>query len=1456
MENTFQINPNQVKNKLIGNYLKLQSIENLCVNISKSSGNSPQKIEGNIKGQWLLSGTKQTLKKIEVCFDLIKDPNTQENQIQFNSIKANLNTLSLEASLQENEPLIFKTIEGDPSLFFKAFSDTLDAKDVISTLGLNQPQSLHIILLNRSEKITSRYVWKQTLNLLQYNPTGLILNNVESIMQVESIPDKDDYVYDTWKYSISGEVVWKKEGKDDIIIDGMLSFDPYGRAYMSLIKYDEGFISFEEMAENMGLITKEQSADLKRYLPILNDMGIHSLSITTDLHNKKIEKVSLSAMMAIEDEEFEFIFNYPDLSVEARLVPETPIQLYSFFKKLDPNLAPHNARITVLDLMLQVKPLQLSCGISIEDPWAFHLGNTPILLENVSLQIQKNEAGFTGAAETALKFANTEFLLFCTYDNGWFFEATESASSEIPLTHLITELAQLFHFNLPFHIPDVTVKSLDLSFHTGTHNFHLSGEIEINLFQEVYPNDGKDRSSKNSGIGPIQEGKLQIEIDLTKNTDTGKHDFIMNLSGSATIGGNELTLSAQDIGRKDWEFTLDWQKEENGAGFDLMSIVHLFDKAVNTPEDFKDKLVNNKLLVDQLHMHYEHGVDKSEKETGRPSAFNVSVKLDENDSDLGLILAGNKVDEKWDFLFGGYYEKKEDVPKFKDHKIDFDIESIWFLVNTADEKGGQWPPLPDNFPHSLSQHELKKGVMVAAALDIVKDGPEVLKKIHDFLPKGEDGKKISSLSLLLEISENPVGIQIEALLNGSICIPTEKGHYLEIKDACLLFQAPNLKLSIQGEIDTIINDRVIVAQGGLDVGLDGIDERIVIQSDKGISLFDLKGVLFKELGFEIGVDFEPPGVRLGILGKFQLEGEQKTDEVGVVMEFVGPVPNPEYLDLKFAELDFTKVLELFPGSSAHGHKVIGKKLLKIEDASLNWAEKALTLPDGKSVTPGFGFHGLFELFDWGAYFALDAHPQTGISGKGLLSPLKIGPLSIGGNGEGMFYTEQWNGTKWVKVSNLPQKSTPNQGLIRTQQLIQPGGAEIEFNSNHAPYLKMGINLHLFETKILEIDADIEDDKIHFLFFLNLLNVAKFKLSCDLTKGDNAGFDISGKFFLGFHIKFDIPAIFFTIHVDIQLGIAAGLEIHQHKDSGFELKIEGEFNFLGKTISLANLDFKLPPEALNNLSKWILDFILHGEVPDFKSKIDDGSGKNESNDYGSEKWKAATAYLALAKTWAAQVNEDLKELEEEKHWSDKTLQGLIDKIRASTNAINSDTKANENALDDLTQTESDRLENLAENVKGLSDKGLSDAYKDRDSEIKRMQREINDIQDEKGKLRAHITDIWELHSLELIEAEQNLLFELESMAMEGTNEDILKAKEKREAVHQTIQQEIDALKATDEELGGTQDDLSPVFAPIAVDHFSFLIKNEWEAQRYQQSVLVTAEKQAKQIINEAHKIRVQ
>lgn len=1336
----FTIVPSHFDNLELEAFLELQPADALDIVIASSSGELPGELHGVTRQGWTIAG-KGVLNPINLTLSVHES--ADENILEFKELKTEMviggQTISLMGFAdQYMAPEFFSESPVEHTLIIPflqlagneiknapewAFFDRFREAGAELFVGINP--------FEQDGKLVTVYSASTRIARFPIDAFGLSMVDAELRLDVFTGEEQGE------TGTVAGTLV-RSDGDTAFGLRGNLVVLPDSEYLFSVSAPSWQETGFLDLLSWMGILKKEDIEILNSGpLHILNQFFFSRLAGSFTGEDMRPASFEFDAEWHVQNTVFDVSYRYPLHRVTLDLSADAPIALSEIFRAgyNDRQLFPPNAVISGLSLEYGFEDHSFAMGLELKEVWAYNFGHEQFVLEEVRLQLEYMNNGLGGSAEAILKIGELEFSVLAQHNagekiSGWKFETAFVHSSELKLRNLLSALSRIFRFAAPQHVPDLTVSNMDLSFDTVTHDFHMLLGIDLDK----------------PGIGPFTEGGTMIELDLSHNGD-GSHNFTMNLNGHVRIGDAELQMEATNVGQKDWSVDLHWtHREDNPLQVgDVMRFLAGDAGQDFDPDNHPDYAgIKNELALKSLTLTYQHGYEGVDNDPGLAMTILAQLEVGPGDKTWIGLLSGIRAHEEnsgWDFLIGVGYENAESIPDTlfqRGHLSHFKLENLWVLVNTAKAPGKEWPPLPDHLPAALTKQATRPGLAVIATMNIAKQEkvPGAGKVFGDH----------ETTEVALMAFANSEGIQMEAVLEGHLSIPTGQGQAIVLEEVMLTLQVGrNISLMLSGEIELKLDDHNQRLTVALDVGLDGIELIVNEKSEntvntKGWQPFGVDGISIDELGFELGIDFEPPGARIGFEGKMHLPGEKvNADQLAIVMEFVGPIPNPEYFAVAFEEIDFSRILGLFPGSSKEGHAQISKNLVKIERLGLVWCEKPIVLPDGTTGQLGFSLHGAINVFNWAAYLSLEVHPQTGIQGFGEMAPVNLGPLHITGAGTGVSVKQVPDGKGgWKDVSNVTVNGKTDQDA-RFDTIVEPGGAMIQFNSTASPYLSLSAHMRLFEMELLDIDVEIDNDKARFHLFLQFPPVARFRVDCWIAKAGASGevlFGISGDFFLGFDLGFDIPFFTGPIHVHILLGIQAALDL-ERDEKELRFKLKGSLDFFSHKISLLDINWELPG-SLKEIPGMISNYLLHGKAKEFSKDVQDGSGANNNDEYSRQRTEAADRLLESARQWAGYVHTDIRELKQERRLSPEEMQAMIDKINRDTERIRSEGEAEVEKIITNSRLESEHLATM----KTLVNAETRDADAARRKEMEDMRKETEMIRDVDGRIREQLASHWE------------------------------------------------------------------------------------------------------------------
>jgi len=1180
------------------------------------------------------------------------------------------------------------------------------------------------------------------------------------------------------------------------------------------------FPAISELLADLNLGNHEEYIDnFNTEINLLNSIEVRRILIQVNIHDfTKVHQISLFTTLNAFEARFNATLTFIDshFGLHVELADDTPIKLDALFENSLPNLH-FSETPTIRRLVLNgnLNPIAASFTIELADLLKIPIGTKSINLESLIIMAGlSSQSRYNFAIRGVFFIADVDLVLLACRKkinghDGWFFETQVGHQKEIHLADFIASLSEVFDFVSPSaaHIPDISIQEIDLSFHSGTHDFNFQFAISLN-----------------ESLGPFESSFLSLEVTLSKIAN-GSHVIAINLIGFMEFAGTSVDFIANDIGQQNWNAQIIYNHERNRGTVDLLSLCQHFDPHF---------VIENQELASLALTKFE--IDYGHSGNGDHTLF-ADLQLTTKDNTLiEGFFSGNYTNDKWNIATGfgyvdGIHAEHDSKPEILKALPDtLKLTSVWFVfINTS----GTVPRLPDHFPDTIKLDDVTTGVALIAELDLTQ---------HHSIPGAKvlTDKKHTKLDVLVELTTKK--LHIEASLGSEIRFPTKKlpadATAEEIRNAEFAIDSPSLIF----EVTT--SSISLAIKGSFILHLDGFEQTLSVElalSSSGIYLladlkfsgdgwtpFGLEGMHIDELALELGIEFIPPGGIVGFMGGAHFDtnesemsvtnkNEKKSDnEFAIVLEFVGIVPNLEYFALKIKALNLADILALFPGSSAHGHNSISRNIFSINDFELTWCESPIILPNGQQGHVGFGCHGTATIFGWKAYASLEIHPDTGIQGEGVLSPLNIGPLSIKGESKGKFLERESVGGNLQVISNTriesPSPDDNESSVIRDGveplKVIPPGGACVHFNSNGSPYLNLSVDLKVLNVDVLKLHIEVTKDKLEFDLHLDII-VLSIRAHCVITNGEKQTFDINGSLFFGIGLHLDFDFLFTHVKVDIELGIKAKMNLSYDGDY-INLGLAGSISFFGFKIDLGSFKLDHIPTDLKKLPTWLKSYVETGHAPEFESDLHDASGAELPDDFGSDRWIAAEQLLAQAKAWSKFVHDDIQALVKEKSFSAERILDLIRTIHDETKSIS----GNHEHLnfDDGTQELQDHLYALSVNVQVKT----TGADAERRDGIDRMNWEMEWLEDRDNELRNKILTEWQRSETELANTEEKLFKAQENFINELLTEAELHVFiQKRDELIATIEARIKALKRTD----------NTEYPMLAIEHHNIMIKND-------------------------------
>ncbi len=528
---------------------------------------------------------------------------------------------------------------------------------------------------------------------------------------------------------------------------------------------------------------------------------------------------------------------------------------------------------------------------------------------------------------------------------------------------------------------------------------------------------------------------------------------------------------------------------------------------------------------------------------------------------------------------------------------------------------GQTGIRPASRPFGTAAMPLGRGFALGGRITLSDDPNNPIRRVLNF----------DHIDAQVTFSAQEVGIQ--AVLPGSLKIDAGGGTSLELRDAMFRVEMGESgpAMDVGGSLDLMLFHKHLHADGWLSISTHSLEGHIGIYGIEFPPPPMLPGVHFtateeKPFYLDVGLQFEPPGLMMGMKGHFyiQTSGRRYEGDVTFVLEIVEIIPQPLYVEFEIDALNIPCMVEAMtgvqwalaqaehladeanraPGAIGSAAEVVEGGIAAIEgaiahlndildDVSLNdvrirWCDSVVNLPDGTLALPGVGFRGEVSLFGWDA-FALLEFSSGGI--PNLTGHFEAEPIHIGG------VIEIWGDGKGIRN---PPKSPGDLSPSTTtadpgEWFLEPGGPVFHVSTRSSPFLHADLHARLFGFLAADVHAEVTTTGFCFSFHLGAGPLTA-DLDCHYWKDDGA-FEASGA--LGLHLHGDIgpiiPGIEATkIHLNTDLGARVQLRVDS---TGFVLELDGEFNFQGLRINLPTLTLIVAFSSIADLAKAIWDHIV-------------------------------------------------------------------------------------------------------------------------------------------------------------------------------------------------------------------------------------------------------------------------
>ncbi|MBE7171980.1 MAG: hypothetical protein INR73_15445 [Williamsia sp.] len=513
--------------------------------------------------------------------------------------------------------------------------------------------------------------------------------------------------------------------------------------------------------------------------------------------------------------------------------------------------------------------------------------------------------------------------------------------------------------------------------------------------------------------------------------------------------------------------------------------------------------------------------------------------------------------------------------------------------------GGTWPSaLPDISVTQFTCNTDTCVLAISAQVDLTNLPAETGQIASNFASLFGDKTVQISIQLNYGLSAGISGTRLAIILD-TIHIPVGGGKTLAITnpeisiDINPLFQF--VVFSISGVIPFNLMSKAFEAD--ISMTIDNVEASIQASIQGDNSSFPpppvMKGVHFDEFGVGIGVFFTPPGIALGLQGKFHI-GDQSTPVVQLddntfvlVCSIEDEVPDPVYISFYVPSMDMGQLLEIFTNSRPAIDVPV-----TFTDISFKWAQNPMepvTLPDGSLSQMGYGFSASASVANLSFFGDISLDLNNGLTANIEMAPLHIGNLvKLSGDGKGVTIKVDQNGNP-IKNNQVATTAAMKQAIASASsvQWVLPGGPVLVINTLTSPILHLNARVDVFDQIGIAVEADINKDDIEFeVDFGSVLNG---KMACRLTGFRN----FYGAFQCGINRTISLPTVgginfgSFNLNTTVSAHVSITTVIQN-----INLVVGGTFDFMNITRSFGDYPMDMRSNKIADLVEGIVQCIAY------------------------------------------------------------------------------------------------------------------------------------------------------------------------------------------------------------------------------------------------------------------------
>ncbi|MCB9746330.1 MAG: hypothetical protein H6741_27475 [Alphaproteobacteria bacterium] len=296
-----------------------------------------------------------------------------------------------------------------------------------------------------------------------------------------------------------------------------------------------------------------------RTWPIVPDkLALRDLGLTFHARTSGDWRAEFSATLSVLETDLIGFCSLPDLSFEASLSPETPLQLAPLLREWLPGIAAigelNHLNITHLELQLGLGDSSWGFFLRLDSGWTLPISERLSLgLKDLELHAGGGSSGAFGRVAASVEVAGVvleaELSRNDQGDTGWTLQAGVQADSVVPIGQLALWLSQQVGVSLPDAVAGVELTRLGMALRTGEGSFTLGVGGRVPLRPDV---------------------ALRAELDLAL---TWRDGYTLVLEGWLDVAGHRFTLDVNASSEFGGRMVVTWVTR--GALFDVQDLVRL-----------------------------------------------------------------------------------------------------------------------------------------------------------------------------------------------------------------------------------------------------------------------------------------------------------------------------------------------------------------------------------------------------------------------------------------------------------------------------------------------------------------------------------------------------------------------------------------------------------------------------------------------------------------------------------------------------------------------------------------------------------------------------------------------------------------------------------------------------------------------------------------------------------------